>query len=422
MDSGAPKTSYSRITDGITPARSLPCASAALASGDRWDEVLDAVIDQLDATRPDLAFIYASPRFAEHFPALAQAAWEQTGASLMAGASTTTAIANGIEAENQSAIAMVAMSLPGAILRPARLTQSLLDDHVSPAAMRERLGIGLEDVNGWILLADGFRLDADRLVEQLSSSYPGAPVVGGLATPAAAYQHRSWVFLNGSVYADGGAGIAIGGDYDLVPIMAHGCEPIGETWTITGAKGEWIETISNRPALSLLGETLEMLPSDVQEEAESNLVAGFAANEYQDRFARGDFLIRSIKAVDWERGAIAVAARPRVGQTIQFHIRDAATASLDLTLALSEARNQIEQRAPVAALIHASNSRGTALFGVPDHDATELARRFPGLPHGGMVSAGEFGPGGKRSQHFGLTASIGLITTKPAPDSGTSPA
>lgn len=422
MESGAPKTSYSRTTEGITPARSLPYASAAIASGDAWDRALAAVLDQLDVERPDLAFIYASPRFAEHFPALAQAAWEQTGATLMAGASTTTAIANGIEAENQSAIAMIAMSLPGATLRPARFTQSLLDDHVSPGAMRERLGIGLEDVHGWILLADRFRLDADRLIEHLSSSYPVAPVVGGLATPAAAYQHRSWVFLNGSVYADGGAGIAIGGDYEIVPVLAHGCEPIGETWTITGARGEWIETISNRPALSLLGETLEILPADVQEEAESNLVAGFAANEYQDKFARGDFLIRSITAVDWERGAIAIAARPRIGQTIQFHLRDAATASLDLTLALTEARNQLEHRTTVAALIHSSNNRGTALFGVPDHDATELARRFPGLPHGGMVSTGEFGPGGKRSQHFGLTASIGLITTRPSRSSGISPA
>ena len=147
----------------------------------------------------------------------------------------------------------------------------------------------------------------------------------------------------------------------MVPVISQGCEPIGESWTITGVHNEWIETISNRPALSLLGETLQILPADMQEEAESNLVAGFAANEYRDAFGRGDFLIRSITAVDWERGAIAVDARPRVGQTIHFHLRDAPTASLDLTLALTEARTRLDGATPVAAMIHAGGVAGSSL-------------------------------------------------------------
>ncbi|MGE3797669.1 MAG: FIST N-terminal domain-containing protein [Thermomicrobiales bacterium] len=392
----------------------LPRASAAVASGERWDDVLDAVLGQLDVTRPDLAFLYASPRFTEHFPDVAQAAWEQSGAMLMAGCSTTGPIANGFEAEDEPAMAMIALELPGAILRPVRMTGALFEDQVSPEAMRERLGIALDEVNGWALLGDRFQYDAETMISQLSHAFPDRPIVGGMATPAARFQRRSWVFLNGSVYGDGGVGIAIGGDYDLLPVVSHGCEPIGETWTITGARGEWIDSISNRPALTLLGETLQILPSDMQLEAEGNLMVGFAANEYQDAFARGDFLIRPISAVDWERGAIAVDAKPRVGQTIQFHLLDAATASLDLTLALSESRDRLQTSTPVAALIHASSARGSIVFGSASHDAGEVERWYPGLPHAGMHSAGEIGPIRGRNALLGLAVGMGIITRRSA--------
>jgi len=49
------------------------------------------------------------------------------------------------------------------------------------------------------------------------------------------------------------------------------------------------------------------------------------------------------------------------------------------------------------------------LFGVPDHDAGELAKRFANMPHAGIVAAGEIGPVGKRSFLHGFTASMGLI-------------
>ena len=103
-----------------------------MASGDRWDDVLDAVLGQLDVTQPDLAFIYASPRFAEFFPDMAQAAWDQSGAMLLAGCSTTGAFAGGLASGNQPSIAMLALSLPGAMLRPVRLTPSMLEEDVSP--------------------------------------------------------------------------------------------------------------------------------------------------------------------------------------------------------------------------------------------------------------------------------------------------
>ena len=64
------------------------------------------------------------------------------------------------------------------------------------------------------------------------------------------------------------------------------------------------------------------------------MVAGLAVDEYQHEFGRGDFLIRNLVGYDGETGALAVGAVPRPGQTIQFQVRDAATADLDLSLLL----------------------------------------------------------------------------------------
>lgn len=415
MDTDAPQaptheTDYSAT--GVTPVRILPRASAALATGPRWVDTMNAVLGQIEVAQPDLVFIYVSPHFTEFLPLLLQTAWERTEATLLTGCSTTAPIAERIEAEHQPAIAMLALSLPGAVLRPVRFTQALLDDAADAVTLRDRLAVETSDAQGWIVLASSHQCDAEAIVGRLQSSYPGTPVVGGVAA-SSPHSHRSSVFLNGSAYGDGAVGVAIGGAYDLVPVLAQGCEPIGDVWTITGVRDTWIESISNRPALTLLAESLDVLPADMQEEAESNLAAGFAINEYQDRFNRGDFQIRTITAVDWEKGAIAVAGRPRVGQSIQFHLRDAATASLDLTLALMETRNQMSESTPVAALLHSSQQRGVEFFDTPDHDAAELDRRFPGLPHAGMMASLEIGRSNAHNALHGYSSSIGIITRRP---------
>ena len=71
-------------------------------------------------------------------------------------------------------------------------------------------------------------------------------------------------------------------------------------------------------------------------------------------------------------GAIAMGDYVRVGQTVQFHVRDAATADEDLRC---DARAQRQRRDPPAgALLFSCNGRGTRLFDAPCHDI-DVARR-----------------------------------------------
>ncbi|MCA9860305.1 MAG: FIST C-terminal domain-containing protein, partial [Thermomicrobiales bacterium] len=301
-----------------------------------WRQALDMALGGISGLAPDVIVVFVSAHFESDLPAISEAIWHHGGSMIVIGCTSSGVIGRGAEMEWEPAISILSLELPGAILRPVRFTQGLLEA-TADGGFAERLGVEPAVVNGWFVLADPFRMDGALLVDRLNASYPGLPVMGGLLAPGEG-QRQTWVLFNGQTYNDGGVGLSIGGAFDVLPIVSQGCEPIGETWTITSVEDKWIETISNRPALQMLSETLMTLPIDMQQEAHKHMVAGLAANEYRETFARGDFLIRNIIGVRRETGAIALGARPRVGQTIQFQLRDAATADLDLKATLLEAQ------------------------------------------------------------------------------------
>lgn len=399
--------SLSSSFSGFAPATRAGVARSAIGIGRDWRYALEFALDGIAGGTPDAVVVVASAQFADDLAKISEAVWHHAGSMIVVGGASSGVIGRNVELENEPAISLLALDLPGAILRPVRFTQGMLEEG-GGEGFAERVGVDPDLVNGWFVWADPFKMDGALLVDRLNESYPGLPVIGGLLAPAAG-QRQTWVMLNGQTYDDGGVGLSIGGVFDLMPVVAQGCEPIGETWTITEVDGKWIETISNRSALQMLTESLATLPPDLRREAYEHLVAGLAANEYRETFGRGDFLIRNIVGVRRETGAIALGARPRVGQTIQFQVRDAATADLDLTATLLEAQLRLDEQEPVAGIVATCNGRGQALFGLPNHDAHAIERRFPGLPVTGLIAAGEIAPIGSKIFIHGFSCTLGLI-------------
>ena len=93
-------------------------------------------------------------------------------------------------------------------------------------------------------------------------------------------------------------------------------------------------------------------------------------SEYVDEFKTGDFLIRNLLGGDPKHGVIAVGALPRVGQTLQFQLRDANSADAELRHLTDRRRKST--RAPFASLLFACNGRGRHLFGAPNHEQERL--------------------------------------------------
>jgi small ligand-binding sensory domain FIST len=395
-------------------------AEAAIATGPDWRDALAQAAGQLPmlagADPVDLTLLFASDAYAPEFDDLLTEVRLLTGGGALLGCSGQGIIGTGKEVEQEPALSLQVFSLPGVELTAARLEPEDVGHPGAVESWSKRFDAReSEDFNAWLFFVDPFSTNGDHVVELLASGDKNVPLIGGLASGD--YRRRAtYVFLNDQVFRNGATGIAIGGAYTVKTIVSQGAMPIGRPWTITDVRGNHVETIGMRPALDILTETFEALSPDMQQRAQRNLLVGLAIDEYQDELQRGDFLIRNLVAIDQQSGSIAIGAYPRIGQTIQFQLRDPIAADEELKEMLLRTQMDLGDQQPVGALLCSCNGRGVGLFGEPNHDAQALLERFGAIPTAGFFCNGEIGPVGSKNFVHGFTASIALIvpvTPKP---------
>jgi small ligand-binding sensory domain FIST len=258
----------------------------------------------------------------------------------------------------------------------------------------------------WLVLGNPLRLNAAALLEDMNRIYPGVPVYGGLATGGwdsdtlFTFQHAAGVIDS--------AGVAVHLPVTVIQgIVSQGCQPIGEPYTITQVDKDVVLGVGGRRAYDVLVETFENLPEDDQKVARGNIMAGLAASEYREDFQRGDFLVRNIIGGDPKTGALKIGAIPRVGQTIQFQLREKDAADEDLRLRSESLR--VREGVPLAMVCFSCGGRGQGLFGIPNHDAGILEDTFGPVPVAGFFCNGEFGPVAGVNFLHGYTASVAVI-------------
>ena len=198
------------------------------------------------------------------------------------------------------------------------------------------------------------------------------------------------------------------GDLGLRWIVSQGCRPIGRHMVITKAEENIILELGGRTPFEQLRQLWETLTPHEQELFQKGLHIGRVLNEYQGEFQRGDFLIRNVVGLERQTGALIIADQVRVGQTVQFQVRDALSADEDLHALLQLDINAHERR-PAAALLFSCNGRGTRLFEKADHDATAVRQEAGPIPVAGFFAMGELGPVGGQNFIHGFTASVALF-------------
>jgi small ligand-binding sensory domain FIST len=181
---------------------------------------------------------------------------------------------------------------------------------------------------------------------------------------------------------------------------------VGRRFVITKCAENKILTLSGKPALPTIQETISELEPGDRELAQTNLLFGRVMQEAKEDFARGDFLIRNFVGTVPEEDAVLVGDRVRVGQTVQLQLRDGATATGDLDQTLARARKDGPAQ---AALLFSCAGRGRRLFSVPDHDVRAVRRSFGEIPLAGFFCNGEIGAVGRRNFVHGFTASLAMF-------------
>jgi small ligand-binding sensory domain FIST len=371
----------------------------------QWAEELRG---QLRSPRVSLGLVFMHPRFFTRAAQILELLRVHAQIPLLAGCSSSSLIAGDQEVEENAGLVLGLYHLPGATLQVFRFEQEQVEEATGPGYWHMETGLTPEQLNGWLVFADPFRLDAEAWLRSWDQAYAPLPVAGGLASGDPSEQ-LTQVYLNGEVFEDGGVAIGVGGEVALLSIISQGCTPIGETWTITKAEKNLIQEIGNRPAYEVLAETFNQLSPQEQQKARGNLFVGLVTNEYLEEFHRGDFLIRNLIGADPRSGSIAVGALPRTGQTLQFQRRDAAAGTEDITVLLRRAHEQLSGKTIYDACLCSCNGRGFRLFGEPGHDAGHVQREFGPIGLAGFFCNGEIGPVGEKNFLHGYTASVELF-------------
>ena len=370
-------------------------------------EACRAAMDQLRAP-VDLAFVFVSHFHAPHLEFIADILADTLQTVNVLGCTGESIVGNGVEVEEGPALSVWIAHLPGTTIETMRLTFEQTPDGGTFVGWPESFIDPWPEECSLLLLADPFSFPADALLERLNEDQPGVPVIGGMASGG--YQpHSHGLFWRDQVVSSGAVAARLHGGVKVRSVVSQGCRPIGKPLVITKAERNLVQTLGGQPALRRLSDIFPRLSPQEQQLARSGLHLGRVTSEYREQFQRGDFLVRNVIGVDPDSGAIAIGDYFRAGQTVQFHVRDEASADEDLRELLAQAGEA--SPSPVGALLFTCNGRGTRLFSTPNHDAAAIERQFAGLPVAGFFAQGELGPVSRQNYLHGFTASVALFVS-----------
>jgi small ligand-binding sensory domain FIST len=382
---------------------------SAISEAEASTEAVAQVIEEVQlqgGDKVDVAFAFFTGHHRENAEEIVETLWLELDAQTIVGCSAEGVIGGDREIERAAGISLIVAEMPRVRAHPFHIGgdtdwRRVLGD---PDELAERIGYGPQ-TRAIIGFGDPFSTPTDSLLKALDAAAPNAPLIGGMSS-AAGRGGDNVLFRNDQIFDGGFVGMSISGPVRVETVVSQGCRPVGRPMVITKSHDNIIEMLGGKPALEALRQTVVEMSDGERQQLSNGLFLGRAISEYRETFGRGDFLVRNVIGVDDDAKAIGVADYVKTGQTVQFHLRDAATASEDLA-ALLDAQKAGE--AAAGALLFSCNGRGSRLFNVAGHDIGVSRRSMPATPVAGFFAAGELGPVGGKNFIHGHTASFALF-------------
>lgn len=361
---------------------------------------------RLGEREPTLAIVFASAHHAPQAVAVVDAVHEVASPQALAGCVAEAVVGTGKEVESQPAVSVWLASLETKV-RTFHCQYRQTNDHSVFSGWPE------DPAGAYLLIADPFSFPADLLLRVMNERAPGSPFIAGGMASGGSSPGETRLFMDREVMDSGAVGVALPGNVEVVALVSQGCRPIGQVLTVTRSKGNVISELGGKPPVQQVQELYASLPEHDRELMIEGLLVGRVIDEYKTEFERGDFLVRGVVGADPDSGAIAVGDAVAVGETIQFHVRDEASADEDLRTTLKVARDKVGDHRVAGGLLFTCNGRGSRMFSTPDHDAALLASELDDPPIAGFFCAGELGPVGSKNFLHGFTASMALFSEDP---------
>jgi small ligand-binding sensory domain FIST len=386
-------------------SQTLACRIGAglSTSESAWEAATEAAREArggaLGRAEVDLAFIFLSPAHLVEAEAAAEAVREELSPRHLLGCVAEGVVARVRELEEGPAVAVWAGALPGAEIECFHAAAVQTDEGVAVAGFPE-----IDDPGLVALLVDPFTFPAGPFLTRLNEEHDRIPLVGGLAVGGRQPGAQALI-LEDAVHAEGAVGAVVSG-LSVLTVVSQGCRPIGREAVITRCEGNVVYELAGRPALERLRGEVAALSSEEQALAARGLLVGLVIDENRPEYDTGDFLMRGLLGADEATGALSLGDTARVGQTLRFFVRDAASADADLRQALGDA---LRRARPSGALLFTCNGRGTNMFPEPDHDARVVAEALGTQALAGFFCGGEIGPVGGQAFLHGFTATLAVF-------------
>src|SRR5437588_3638159 len=350
-----------RISNDVQPVKSATPRSVRLAGmkvgaglstlSDARGAAIEAAMtagQALDGAPPTVGFVFASRDHLDSAEQVLEGLREATSVERMVGCVGEAVIGGRREVEGGPAVSVFLCQLP----RPVEtFHMTFLPTESGGVFAGWRFDAESSDTANpvHIMICDPFTFPADTLLAHLNQALPGMSVIGGMAS-GAQRPGESVLFLDGAVHREGAVGVRLEGPMEIRTLVSQGCRPVGNSFVVTRAEENVVFELAGRPPLHRLRDTVSALSAPDRELVSQGLHVGRVIDEYKSEFGQGDFLIRGVLGADPESGAIAVGDRMEVGETVQFHVRDAASADEELR-ALLEREVRSLPRPPAGALL-----------------------------------------------------------------------
>jgi small ligand-binding sensory domain FIST len=381
----------------VTAVGAATFGAAVSEHPDPAHAVAEAAGEVLERVGPgaDVVFLFVTGAHADAIADIASAVRAILQPGAFVGSTAVGVIGGPTEVEDIPAVVVWAGRTGPAEAVRLEVVRSV--DGTAVVGMPDTAAIGRRTL---VLLSEPDSFPTEAFVKAGNEQYPDLAIVGGMAS--AGHPGANRLVVQDETHLDGAVGILLPEGLDDTALVSQGCRPVGEPLIVTSSDRNLVRELGSRPALDRLRMLLDDAGDDERALLSRGLHVGLVIDERPAEFERGDFLIRGVLGADHDAGAIRIGDHAPVGTTLQFHIRDAASASDDLR----------ELLAPVeadAALVFTCNGRGTRLFGTPDHDAEMVYDAVHGGAVAGMFCTGEMGPVRGQNHVHGFAASILLF-------------
>ncbi len=403
-----------------------PYCRTALSESPSLESAVKEVAESLSRyERADLALVFASTDYASDLPRLLPLLRERIGArywigSVGGGVIGTDVNGEASELEQKPALSVSLLHLPGSVLQPFCLdTDSLPDLDGSSMLWQDWVGVNPSLNRSMVLFVDPTSASINDLISGLDYAYPNTSIIGGIASPHNA-SHGSLLFDQG--VKNGAVGFAIGGDWTFEAVVAQGCKPIGPVFAIEQVQRNVLLELSHDNHRDSPVACLQSVLAELSEE-DRDLVRHslFLGIERRDLVIGGEgfpmaqaaFLVRNLIGVDPTNGAVAVAERMRVGQNVQFQLREESSSRREADQLLRASIENFDEP-PIFGLLMACLGRGSGLYGVKNGDVDIARNVINRLPISGFFCNGEIGPLGGATHVHGYTACWGLLRYVPS--------